>query len=247
MLFVLSLLVSPPLKAPPLEGEPPFLTNTAAPVPYQQGNFYILTRMSSSASATFIQGPALAGRYGVHPRFDFFVNFPINTHNPKHVQPGNSRSTGLGDVTTGSRILLVNLPQEEIKLSFSPIVVLPTGDARRNLGNGKTYGHIPLWGQKTWGAWIVDVGGGYGINPAPNKFNHFYGGGKIRYNVTKELLLGVECYYSERTSVTTGHRFILNAGGQYYFTKELAVLLSAGHTVSGAKDLIAFLGLEWDW
>lgn len=243
--FVSSLLISQKIEA-----DPPFLTNKADPTPYQHSIFYLFStfnKIDAPANVKYVQGPVVEGRWGAHPRFDVFLIMPMNTYIPRFPQPGDSRSSGLGDVEIGSRILLFSYPQEGIKVSFTPDLILPTGNARQFLGNGKMFGRLPLWAQKTWGDWIFDMGGGYGINHAQNKFNFYYGGGKIKYNVTKELLLGVECFYRDRTNVVVGRMLILNAGGQYYFTQRLGALLSAGHTVSGTKNLLAFLGLRWDW
>ena len=40
---------------------------------------------------------------------------------------------------------------------------------------------------------------------------------------------------------------IVNFGGFYKFTPDFNLLFSAGHSVSGEKHTVAYLGLWWTW
>jgi hypothetical protein len=55
-----------------------------------------------------------------------------------------------------------------------PLVEVPSGDADKGLGNGKTQYFLPVWLQKDFGKWTIYGGGGYWINPGTGNKNWWF-------------------------------------------------------------------------
>lgn len=127
------------------------------------------------------------------------------------------------------------------------MVELATGSARRGLGNGRTWYRLPLWVQKSVGAWTFDGGGGFIVNPAPGMYDASFGGVLAQYTFDPRWTLGVELFRQNALSTDQAGYTLLNAGGYLNFSQNFSVLFSAGGSVAGARHTVAYLGLYWTW
>jgi hypothetical protein len=71
---------------------------------------------------------------GIMPKLDAFVSVPFSSY--KVDAPGQSRESGLNDVTIGARWGFAHV--EHVELAVKPFISLPTGDENKNLGAGGT-------------------------------------------------------------------------------------------------------------
>ena len=126
-----------------------------------------------------------------------------------------------------------------------PLLEIPTGDVNRGLGNGRAWGKLPLWLQKSWGSWTTYGGGGYAINPAPEQRNYYFGGWLLQRNFGERLTLGGEIFAQGKSSDDTRSFAVFNLGGFFKITPNFQILFTGGHTLAGGNHTIGYLGLYW--
>ena len=228
------------LAAPSTAG-PPFLTDDPEPVELQHWEAYLFTTYDAAREATGIQGPAAEVNYGAAPGLQLHLVVPYTTAEPA----GGGSAQGLGDFEVGVKYRFVEEGEHRPQIGIFPMVELPTGNERRGLGNGRLWARLPLWLQKSWGPWTTYGGGGYAMNGADGARDYVFGGWLVQRDLGKRLTLGAEVYLRGADSVGGRGTSILNGGGVIALAHGLSVLLSAGHSVTGERHGIAYVGLYW--
>ncbi len=84
---------------------------------------------------------------------------PLAYNHPK----GEATQYGLGDMELGVKYRFLHEIETTPQAAVFPIVLLPTGNDKKGLGEGYVQVLLPLWIQKNWGPWTIYGGGGYGI------------------------------------------------------------------------------------
>jgi hypothetical protein len=132
------------------------------------------------------------------------------------------------------------LPQ----IGIFPLVEFPTGQAERGLGSGHTQVYLPIWAQKTWGAWTTYGGHGWWRNPGEGNRNWQYTGWLLQRDCGEKLTLGAEAFHT--TAMTFGGQAAtgFTAGGQVNLSEKHHLLFSAGSTVGGARQSTFYLGYQ---
>jgi hypothetical protein len=143
-------------------GGPPFLTDDPIPVDYKHWEFYIFSTLDHANDGTEVQAPAVELNYGVLPNMQAHFVFPFVSSLP---QNGHS-AFGAGDMELGLKYRFVEETENMPQIGVFPMLVVPTGDSERGLGNGRAWAKLPVWAQKSWGPWTTYGGGGYAINTA---------------------------------------------------------------------------------
>ena len=222
---------------------PPFLTDDPVPVDLGHNEFYVFGTLDHAESNSAIAAPALEYNRGVAPDTQFHIVVPLAWNVPAH---GNA-STGIGDVELGIKYRFVNAHDGSLQVGVFPMVELATGSARRGLGNGRTFYRLPLWVQKTDGAWTFGGGGGLIVNRAAGMNNATFGGVLAQYTFTPRWTLGAELFRQNALATNQAGYTLLNAGGYFNYSPNFSVLFSAGASVAGASHTVAYLGLFWTW
>ena len=222
---------------------PPFLTDDPEPVPYQNYEAYIFSTLDRSAGNTFIQAPAFEFNLGVATNLQLHLVVPL-----AYSSSSAAHSTyGFGDMELGAKFRFVEESEHIPQIAIFPLLELPTGNASRGLGNGETWGKLPLWLQKSWGPWTTYGGGGYALNQAAGQRNYPFAGWLWQRDLGEHLTLGGEMF-AQGKSTDDGHAYaLLNFGGTYKLTAHCQLLFTGGHTVAGERHWIGYLGLYWTW
>lgn len=228
--------------APCLAG-PPFLTDDPVPVDFNHDEFYVFGTLDRTAAASAIAGPAIEYNRGIAPDTQFHIVLPVAWSVPAH---GPSTS-GPGDVELGIKYRFVDAADGEWQAGIFPMAELATGSARRGLGNGRTWYRLPLWVQKSVGAWTFDGGAGFIVNPAPGMFDASFAGLLAQYTFSPRWTLGAELFRQNALAADQPGYTLLNAGGYLNFTRHFSVLFSAGGSVAGVRHAVAYMGLYWTW
>jgi hypothetical protein len=117
------------------------------------------------------------------------------------------------------------------------------------LGNGKAQFFLPVWLQESWGEkdreWTVYGGGGYWINPGEGNKDYWFTGAVVQRQLTDQLTLGGELFYSTPSEDNGSSRMGFNLGGVYDLSEQLHLLFSAGRDIQGSSRLTTYLGLQW--
>jgi len=222
---------------------PPFFTDDPEPVELRHNEFYVFGTLDHADGASAITGPAIEYNRGIAPSTQFHIVLPMAWNVPAQ----GATATGIGDIEVGIKYRFVDIGDDGFQLGVFPMVELGTGSARRGLGNGRTWYRLPLWVQKSVGAWTFDGGGGWIVNPAPGMYDASFGGALAQYSFNPRWTLGVEVFRQNALAADEPGYTLLNMGGYLNFSQHFSLLFSAGGSVAGARHTVAYLGLYWTW
>ena len=220
---------------------PPFLTDDPEPVPFKHWEFYLFSTVDDTPGSTSGAGPAFEFNVGALPDLQLHLVVPIAYTSPEDVPS----AYGLGDTEFGLKYRFIQETDSQPMVGVFPMIEIPTGDADRGLGNGKAWGKLPIWLQKSWEPWTTYGGGGYVINPASEARNYFFGGWFLQRDFGEKLTLGGEVFAQGRSSDDSRSFALLNLGGFFKITPDFHLLFSGGHTFAGARHTVGYLGLYW--
>lgn len=227
--------------------EPPFITDDADPADYGQAEIYLSNIFLSSTHVTFFSFPNVEIDYGILKHTEIHLIAPYVTL----LSTVSPNAVGFGDFELGIKYQFLNIEKYNVQMAFAPALELPIGDYRRNLGNGKLWYSLPVWVQHSWDKWKAYGGIGYIINPGHQQENYYYGGTVLERTVTEKLMLGLEWYAQGNTTVGMDYQDfasvnLINFGGTYDFNSHFSFMASLGHSISGAKQWVGYLGLYWN-
>ena len=187
--------------------------------------------------------PQMEANYGAYPNLQLHVIAPAQFDRPS----GGPTMYGYGDTELGAKYRFIQESSDRPQVGIFPLVELPTGDASRNLGNGKAQIYTPLWIQKSWGPWTTYGGGGFWYNANRRMGNGDFEGWLLQRDLSKALTLGVEIFHRDGNTVDgpTGTGF--NAGGQINFGEHEHLLFSAGRDFSNVNLLTDYLAWQWTY
>ena len=229
--------------------EPPFITDSPEPIDYRHYELYLYSMLDKNnvgVEEPQLSSPAMELNWGALPNLHLHIIVPYAWSLPSVAAAAN----GLGDIEVGAKYRVVQETNNRPQVGIYPVFDLPTGNANKNLGNGKLWMKLPIWIQKSWRKWKTTGGVGYAMNSAiymqiPMR-NYPYGGWILQREINERLTLGVELYSQGAVSLVQSRSFtIATAGGYYHFTKRFSLLFSAGYSVLGEQHLKGYLGLYW--
>jgi hypothetical protein len=222
---------------------PPFLTDDPEPTDYQHWEAYLFATGDHTGGGYTINGPGAELDYGAFPNTQLTLGISMTTVGGDGMQT----ASGFGDVAFSVKYRFLHETNGWPELAVFPGVTLPTGDAARGLGNGRAMYQVPLWAQKSFGAWKVDAGGGAFFNSVPGERDYPYGGLLLQRDLGKHLSLGGEIF-AQGQDADRDHGFAaLNFGGSYNFMGHFSMQASAGHSVIGDEHTVWYFGLYWTW
>ncbi len=223
-------------------GGPPFRTDDPVPVPYLSGELYLFSTGVTDNGGTSGVGPAIEFNYGILPNTQFHIVAPLAFSIPK----GETAYAGYGDTEVGVKYRFVDQSSVIPDIAAFPLVEVPTGNAARNLGNGKTQLYLPLWLQKDIGKWTVYGGSGYWINPGNGNKNWQFTGILIQYNFTDNFFLGIELFHQTSSVIQTDNAYTgIHLGGGIPIADSYQILFSSdlGNGITSYKHFAYYLGL----
>jgi hypothetical protein len=125
-----------------------------------------------------------------------------------------------------------------------PIIDLPTGKSSLGLGSGYYRTFLPIWFQKSLGAWQSYGGGGYWINTGSGNKNYWFFGWQVQRELSKAITLGGEVFYNTPTARAEGGRTGFNVGTIVNFTDEHHLLFSAGRDIHGQNRFSTYIAYQ---
>ncbi len=227
----------------PCHAGPPFLTDDPTPVDFGHNEFYVFGTLDHSGGNSAIACPAIEYNRGILPATQFHIVVPMAWNVPDR---GNVAS-GIGDVELGIKYRFADTTDDSLQWGIFPMVEIATGSERLGLGNGRTWFRLPLWVQKSVGAWTFDSGAGVIINPAVGMKNATFGGLLTQYAFSPRWTLGVEVFRQNAMAADQPGYTLLNAGGYLNVSQNVSLLFSSGASVAGARHTVGYLSLYWTW
>lgn len=229
----------------PAFAELPFVTDDPEVVDYQHAELFFFATKFRSETETQIAFPSIEYNYGLLKSLELSILAGILTTEPKSA--GEPNATGLTDTQISLKYLFLEETDYFPSMAIAPTYVFPTGNSQKGLGNGRGWYFIPIWMQKAWKQWTIYGGGGRAINSGKEEKNYWFGGVVVQREFNDKWTLGVELYGQGDQAVDEKSFTLLNVGGYYAFKKDFSLLFSIGESISGEKNVFAFLGFQWEW
>lgn len=221
---------------------PPYLSDDPDAVAYKNIEIYLFSTTEKVKTSTNIEGPAIEIHYGILPNLDINMIAGLDT---EISHDGEDHGTGLEDTKIGVIYSFLQETRYLPRLGLLPSIYLPTGSSDKGVGNGRAFYTLGLWAEKSFNAWIINFGGNYMLNPAPDQLNNFSGGFLLQNKWNDKWIMGAEIFIQGATDTTSPATTIVDAGATYVLTKNTYLLFSAGHSIKGMQDFVSYAGFEW--
>jgi Putative MetA-pathway of phenol degradation len=220
---------------------PPFRTDDPEPVEYRNWEVYFASQYANDKDGVSATLPHLEVNYGLYPDLQVHVITPANYVKPS----GLTSQYGYGDTEVGLKYRFFEKKDSEFSAGVFPILEIPTGDHSRGLGNGDPQLFLPLWFQKSWGAWTTYGGGGYWINPGDNNKNYWFVGWELQREITKHLMLGAEIFHQTAKEWGIDSDTGFNIGAIININENHHILMSAGRDIDGPNRFSSYLAYQY--
>ena len=220
---------------------PPFLTDDPEPVEYQHWEFYVASQDFKTSGDGSGTAPHLELNYGVIPNVQLHLIAPLAYDAPS----AGGTHFGYGDTELGIKVRLIEETPRMLEAGIFPLLEVPTGSAKDNLGNGGLQAFLPVWLQKTWGSWSAYGGGGYGINSGEGHENWGFAGAVLQKQVLTNLLVGVELYHQSAREAGGRDDTGFNVGTVIDLTDHHHLLFSAGRSIDGPTEFQCYVAYQF--
>lgn len=226
------------LSCSPAAAGPPFRTDDPEPVEvghWEIFEFSAATRVTGDTAGTL---SGIDANFGTAPELQLHAAFPIAFDKPD----GTGLVAGYGDTEFGFKYRFLTEDDEgwRPQAAIYPAVDFPTGNVARNLGTGRTHAFLPLWLQKSFGAWTSFAGGGYWINPGPGNRGYWYFGWAVQRPIAKDLSLGAELFHQTAATVGGKDQTGFDLGLVYDLSEHYHLMVSAGQGIQNRSTTNAF-------
>ena len=244
------------LSSPAAMAGPPFQNDDPQPVDFRHYELYVFGTADGTGVEMDTTGPAVEFNWGVVPNVQLHIVLPaagiLPSNNPNYSPAGTGPNAfGLGDMELGVKYRFVQESKHRPMIGTFPMFEVPTGNPNNGLGVGKGWVKLPVWAQKSIGAWTTYGGAGEAVNTAHEYKNFSYGGWLVQRDLGKKLTLGTEVFSHGSEGFATAQiksATMIDVGGYYYFKNPgFQLLFCYGHTVVGQPETYAYLGLYWTW
>ena len=236
---------------------PPFQTDDPEPIDFRNYEFYTFASSDGTPVETDTSGPAAEFNWGALPNVHLHIIVPLAaifpSNNPKFSPAGTGPSAvGLGDIELGVKYRFIQETKRRPMVGTFTMFEIPSGNASKGLGIGRTWYKVPLWVQKSFGPWTTYGGGGATIFTHTMGYRSFpYAGWLLQRDIGKKLTLGTEVFYHAAEGLATPQTraaALLDIGGYYKFRDPgFQLLFCYGHTIAGQTENYAYVGLYWTW
>jgi len=219
---------------------PPFVTDDPDPVEYRHWEFYVASQNVKDKDGWAGTAPHFEVNYGALPNLQLHVIIPLAYDKPNKL----ACHYGFGDLELGVKYRFIQEGDWWPMVGVFPIVDMPTGKSSKGLGSGYFKTFLPIWFQKSWGAWTSYGGGGYWFNPGSGNKNYGFAGWEVQRELSKSITVGGEVFYNSPTEKGEGSRVAFNLGTIVNITDEHHILFSAGRDFHGQNRFSAYIAYQ---
>ena len=237
ILLTLTLFASVPVAA--IAG-PPFQTDDPEPVPYRHWEIYIVETYAHAGTGISGSLPIVEVNYGVVPNVQLSIVAPVS-----YVQSaGNGFRAGYGDTEIGIKLRFIQETRARPQVAVYPIAILPTRNARSGLGEGTVRTLLPLWLQKSWGAWTTYAGVGRWHNPGVGNRDWWYTGWTVEHENASGVVVGSEVFHATSDRVDRAGATGFAVGLIAPIRGRTNLLLSVGRSLRGDNSVSVYGAYE---
>jgi hypothetical protein len=161
-----------------------------------------------------------------------------------YVRTNEGTHIGYSDTEIGIKYRVVEETEAIPQIGFFPLIEIPTGDDKKQLGSGQIQAYLPVWIQKSWGNLTAYGGGGVWYNPGPDHKNWAFTGWELQYDFSKLVTLGSEIYYQTAEIQNSESNAGFNVGGFVNLNTLHHILFSFGRSLSGETTFTGYIGYQ---
>ena len=218
---------------------PPFDTDDPEPVDYLHWEFYLASIQHFQGSQSDATLPHVEVNFGVLPNVQLHIIAPMG-----YVHSPDGTRYGFSDTEIGIKYRFVQETDNTPQIGTFPMVEIPTGDQKKDLGHGEAQVFLPVWLQKSWGDLTTYGGGGFWYNPGADSRNYLFAGWEIQYDFSKVVTLGGELCYHTADAPDAKSETSFNVGGFINFDEHNHLLFSIGRTMAIGGGASGYLGYQ---
>lgn len=228
--------------AAPAFAGPPYITDD--PEPTDTGHFENYLFVEGSRSLGRFAGPAA----GIEVNYGAFEDTQLTWSVPLNPNPG---PTGMGVVWAplGGGIKYRFIEEDDDgwrpQVAFFPQVYIPVGSAAHTTPTTEL---LPIWIQKSFGAWQTFGGGGYLNNPGAGNRSYMIYGWALQNQITDTLALGAEVFGQTRSAGEGTSATAIGFAALYDLSEQWHIIGSINAGVVNARENDGFsynLALKW--
>jgi hypothetical protein len=227
--FVCAAAVTLLLAATTSSAGPPYATDDPEPVAYRQWELYLASQHFRDKDGWSGTAPHFEANYGVIPDVQLHLIAPLAYSAPN----GAVAHYGYGDTELGVKLRFVKEREWVPMIGTFPFLEAPTGAQGAGLGNGSAQIFLPVWLQKTFGAWETYGGAGVWIDLGDRDRHWWSFGWQVQRRIVKALALGVEIFHQTPKEHGGESDTRFNVGAVVDVSETHHVLLSGGRGLNG--------------
>jgi hypothetical protein len=214
---------------------PPYITDD--PEPTGTGHYEIYFFSEGAASRGSRDGSAgIDFNYGAAENLQLTATLPIAWTVPAR----GGDATGFGNIELAAKYKFLHQREAGVDVAFFPRVFLPAG--RSAVGENHASLVLPLWLQRTSGAWTVFGGGGCEINRGGDSKDFCMLGAALTYQVNERFQIGAEVYHQTADTRGGDAGTDFDVGATYDLDAHFHLMASAGPGLQN-RDLAADRGV----
>jgi hypothetical protein len=222
---------------------PPFFTDDPVPVDLHNWEFYLASQRLVAGNAASGTLPHIELNYGAVENLQLHLIMPMAYAKPR----GLPFQYGPGDIEFGVKFRFVGETGSRPQIGTFPHIELPAGSSSRGLGSGHVQVLLPVWLQKSWGAWTTYGGGGYWINPGPGNRNYWMFGWEAQRDLSKSITVGAEVITNSPRAIGETGETGVNLGALLSVGKGQILMFSAGRDLHGPSRFFAYVAYYRTW
>lgn len=218
---------------------PPFVTDDPEPPPPGGWEINMPFIMERTPHQTDMDAPLFDMNYGL-PNVQLKFEIP----NKAVHENGEGTVAGPGDTLLGMKWRFFEDEKSKTQLGTYPQVLLPTGDHERGLGDGRPAYILPFMAQKSWDNWTVYGNVGYVVQTALDKRDYWYAGMVLEREINERMTIGAELFGGTPKELDGHSNVAFNIGGAWRLSPHFNLLFSAGRSIVGDTEAMAYIGLQ---
>jgi hypothetical protein len=228
--------------ASPSVAGPPYVTDD--PEPTDTGNWENYLYIESA----HIAGQGHTPEAGIELNYGAFKDTQLTWSVPLNPNPGPG---GIGVVwePLGGGVKYRFIEEDDNgwrpQIAFFPQIFIPVGPANRGAPVTEL---LPIWLQKSFGAWTMFGGGGYTRNPGPGNRDFLSYGLALQRQLISNLALGMEVFGQGRDTVSGHASAAVGMAAIFDFSDFWHLVGSVNTGISNARQADQFsfnLALKW--
>ncbi len=210
---------------------PPYTTDDPEPVEYRHWEIYLASQSFHDTDGWTGTAPHFEVNYGVVPNVQLHAITPVAYSIPE----SGPRTYGYGDTELGIKFRFIQEDAWIPMIGTFPLLEAPTGSRSARLGNGSAQSFVPVWLQKSFGAFQTYGGVGVWLDLGDRNRHWWYFGWQVQRRISDWLTVGAEVFHQTPEGCGGAGDSRFNIGAVLDFTELHHLLLSGGRGFEGSN------------